>query len=84
MTVLSLEQDLLRGADGGVDGLKRTDRELERMREQLYRMISRAGFRFSSDETLWISGKMDELILQYYRERDTGCQKRSFFGSRRR
>jgi hypothetical protein len=55
--------------------LKTIDRELERMREKLYRTISQNGFRLSSDEVLLVSGKMDELILEYYRKKDQGSQR---------
>jgi hypothetical protein len=60
--------------------LKTIDRELERMREKLYRTISQNGFRLSSDEVLLVSGKMDELILEYYRKKDQGSLKRSIPG----
>ncbi|MEW9031621.1 MAG: aspartyl-phosphate phosphatase Spo0E family protein [Planifilum fimeticola] len=55
--------------------MKTIDRELDRMREKLYRTISQNGFRLSSDEVLLVSGKMDELILEYYRKKDQGSQR---------
>lgn len=60
--------------------MKTIDQELERMREKLYRTISQNGFRLSTDEVVSVSGKMDELILEYYRKKDQGSLKRSFPG----
>ena len=48
------------------------------MRGKLYMTISHNGFRLSADEVLRVSGKLDELILDFYKDKDQSQIKRQF------
>lgn len=58
--------------------MRSIERNLERMRGKLYMTISHNGFRLSADEVLRVSGKLDELILDFYKDKDQSQIKRQF------